>query len=141
MNTALFYALCTVTLFAINTTPKQVSLYVQNIWKNLTDPYQSECIENSTINLIYSDIMLENAYVSNSLSFGCYLKCIYEKIGVLKPDGEFDFYGILNKMSYMTEEVTRRCIDEGKDETDVCLKSLIVCSCAVNAFSIDKVKN
>ncbi|KAF5271058.1 hypothetical protein FQR65_LT00477 [Abscondita terminalis] len=138
MKTATFICtLCVVALFAINAECKHIAPDVKNIWKNLTDPYQNVCLGHSPINSVHSEVMIKNAYVGNSKSFGCYLKCVFEKIDVLKPDGEFDVHAILDKLPYMTENITQKCIDEGKGETDGCLKSLIVGNCAVKAYGVD----
>ncbi|KAF5271061.1 hypothetical protein FQR65_LT00480 [Abscondita terminalis] len=136
IHATMFLVLCLVTLFVIHGACTQFPSDVKNTWKSLTDPYKIECLGDSTINLLRFELMAEHAYVTNVRPFGCYLKCIYQKIGVLKTDGEFDFDAILSKASYMSESLTQKCIDEAKDENDGCLKSLIGAKCVVNALSI-----
>ncbi|KAF5271059.1 hypothetical protein FQR65_LT00478 [Abscondita terminalis] len=137
MNQAMILVLCVTVLFVTDSTPKRIVPHVLDTWKNVTDLYQNDCLGVSPMISGYSENMNNNAELPNDRSFGCHIKCLYKKIGVLKPDDEFDFNAILDTLTYMNEEVTRKCIDESESQTDACLKSLIFGKCVVNTFSIE----
>ncbi|KAF5271062.1 hypothetical protein FQR65_LT00481 [Abscondita terminalis] len=132
----MFLLLSVVALLVVNGTSKQLPSNVKQIWKDLTDSYVLECVGDSITNMIDAELLIEHAYVSNSRRFGCYMKCIYRKIGIFKPDGEFDSIAILSQMSYMTKNLTQTCIGEAKVGSDGCWKSLIIADCVVNGLSI-----
>ncbi|KAF5271066.1 hypothetical protein FQR65_LT00485 [Abscondita terminalis] len=124
-----------VTSILLNTSSSaKFPLEIKKVWNSLTIKYQDECLYLSKTNPDYPRLMVENGYVPNDLSFGCYLRCIYEKTGALKPDGQFDITIILRKVSYMSENLSVRCIREAENEDDFCKKSLIAGNCTVMAI-------
>ncbi|KAF5271057.1 hypothetical protein FQR65_LT00476 [Abscondita terminalis] len=132
----MFFVLCMVAVFVINGTCRQLPTDVKTIWNGFTDPFKNECLNQSQANPEHVTLMIENAYVTDSRSFGCYLKCIFEKTGILKADGEFDFKAILEQGTYMSSDIAQNCVDNAKNETDLCLMSLIGGNCTINALSV-----
>ncbi|KAF5271063.1 hypothetical protein FQR65_LT00482 [Abscondita terminalis] len=132
----MFFVLVVVTFFAVSgTCTRQVPPNVRNVFNNLTDPYKAECLGTAVINLVYYELMIDHGYVTNDRPFGCFLQCMFNKIGVYKSDGEFDVASILEKVSYMNETLTQTCVDETESEPDFCIKSLIGSTCVLNALS------
>ncbi|KAF5271064.1 hypothetical protein FQR65_LT00483 [Abscondita terminalis] len=115
---------------ASNKLPRDVIM----IWKNVTNAYHKECLSISNANPNLINLMLERANVPDDVSLGCYLRCVYEKMGVLEYDGKFNLATIMNKCPYMTEEITVRCTTASKNVQDLCQKSLVTCNCTVIAL-------
>ncbi|KAF5271056.1 hypothetical protein FQR65_LT00475 [Abscondita terminalis] len=109
---------------------------VKEVWGDLINAYQEQCINFSGADPVLVTMIIEDAYVADDSSLGCYLMCIYNHLEFLGPDGEFDINLIFAKAPYMTDLFTQKCLNQAKNEPDHCQKSLIVGNCTITALGI-----
>ncbi|KAF5292523.1 hypothetical protein FQR65_LT01669 [Abscondita terminalis] len=113
---------------------KKIPQQVFDVWIPLVEPHLPHCSELSNANVTEIKNMLRLMHVPNNPEFHNYIKCIYEKLGFLKPDGNFSESAILRKATYMTSELTRHCILKADSEKNLPKKSYILCDCVVNGL-------
>ncbi|KAF5271065.1 hypothetical protein FQR65_LT00484 [Abscondita terminalis] len=130
----MFLVLFVVSILLNVSSGAQFPAEVKKIWNDVTGEYHQECLHISNTKPEYITLMVEHGYVVDDLSFGCYLRCLYEKTGALKSNGHFDLVTIVNKAAYMSEELAVRCVEEAANEDDYCRKSLIAGNCTVMAI-------
>ncbi|KAF5271052.1 hypothetical protein FQR65_LT00471 [Abscondita terminalis] len=133
----MFLLLLVLTITIINAESKQIPSEIKKTWHDLTDKHEKVCLDESKTKSEYIKMMVEEAQVTNDKSFGCYLNCVFRKLGIIMTDGEFDVKSILSKASYMTPELTNKCVDESKKDSDACQKSLTAANCTVSGLSVN----
>ncbi|KAF5271053.1 hypothetical protein FQR65_LT00472 [Abscondita terminalis] len=115
---------------------KTASGECKNIWLGLANEFRDECIRISGVDPKLVRKMIQGADVADERSLGCYLMCVYNKLTFLDLDGDLSSGAMVNKASYMNDAFTDKCLNEGTDEEDLCLKSLIVGKCIINGLSL-----
>ncbi|KAK4879396.1 hypothetical protein RN001_007542 [Aquatica leii] len=115
-----------------------ISPYAVSIWKGLTQAHNNECVKISKTNPDYIEKMLIDVHIVNERSFHCYMKCIYEKLNFMLPNGDIDVNYVLEKAPYMTRELTVKCAMEAKRVEDFCDKAYNVMHCVIHNLSEEK---
>ncbi|KAK4887239.1 hypothetical protein RN001_003510 [Aquatica leii] len=110
---------------------------VHDVWGQLIAPHSDQCIESSKVNPNQVKNMLTHVHVPNNEQFHDYIKCIYEKLEMLKPDGTFNEEVILSKAYYLTKDLTKRCLKKAEFEQNLSKKSYILCACVVEGLAVD----
>ncbi|KAF5292525.1 hypothetical protein FQR65_LT18404 [Abscondita terminalis] len=116
---------------------KKIPNQVSEVWAKLTDPHLLSCVDSPNANLEPFKNMLKHIHVPNNPKFHNFIKCIYEKLEMLQPDGNFNEEIILKKATYMTPELTRKCVQKSNSEKHLPKKSFILCDCVVNGLVVD----
>ncbi|KAK4887238.1 hypothetical protein RN001_003509 [Aquatica leii] len=116
---------------------KKIPDRVHEVWGQLIAPYSDECVESSKVNPHQVKNMLTHMHVPNNEQFHDYIKCIYEKLEMLKPDGNFNEELILSKAHYLTKDFLIRCIKNAELEQNLSKKSYILCNCVVEGLVVD----
>ncbi|KAF5296842.1 hypothetical protein FQA39_LY12360 [Lamprigera yunnana] len=78
------------------------------LWENISRNHNDECISTTNIDPVVLKRIVYNRTVPNDRNVYCYLRCIYEKLDFLLPNGEFDEDKIVNTATYLTHEVSKK---------------------------------
>ncbi|KAF5292524.1 hypothetical protein FQR65_LT01670 [Abscondita terminalis] len=116
---------------------KKVPSEVFDVWSKITDPYLLTCAESANASLEQIRNMLKHVHVPNNPQFHDFIKCIYEHLQMLRPDGSFSEDVILTKATYMTRELTQKCIEKSNSENNLSKKSYILCDCIVDGLAVE----
>ncbi|KAF5287962.1 hypothetical protein FQR65_LT12139 [Abscondita terminalis] len=111
-----------------------------SVWSNLTNEYVEECVLISKVSPSLVDEILIHADVPDDKNLHCYLKCIYEKIHFLLPNGEFDEDEIVEKAHYANPEITEKCIEVADFEKELCRKSFLFGRCVLHELAELKIQ-
>ncbi|KAF5296848.1 hypothetical protein FQA39_LY12366 [Lamprigera yunnana] len=104
---------------------------VIEIWNMLVKDHNDECIANTNVDPIKIKAILIEAKIPYEENILCYIKCVYEKMNFLLPNGEFNMDELLGKASYLTQESVENCKKIANPETDVCRKSYLFAHCVI----------
>ncbi|KAF5281017.1 hypothetical protein FQA39_LY05222 [Lamprigera yunnana] len=110
---------------------------IKENWMNLIDPHETECICASGVNSAdVHELWLKWNYPANKHCLKCYLKCVYDKIGVMDGEGNVrkDVYQKL--VLGTTDEIYDTCEFETCEVKDICLKIYNFDKCIAREMNI-----
>ncbi|KAF5285303.1 hypothetical protein FQA39_LY04402 [Lamprigera yunnana] len=111
------------TILILSVAGKKIDDKILQKWQELIFPHQIHCIKESNVQREDIDQFVKFGEVSDIASYGCYLKCLYEKLNFLDVNKQFDRKVIKSTFFYIDENLTDKCIKEFADEKDLCRKS------------------
>ncbi|KAF5284014.1 hypothetical protein FQR65_LT13621 [Abscondita terminalis] len=104
-------------------------------WTKLISPFENECAPKETKPHEEVDGIIKEAHVEKSLETCLYLKCLYEKLNFFGPNGEIMGNVVMEKLNYMTPNITKICVDEAAWEIGRCKKSYAFGNCVIRVFA------
>ncbi|KAF5297948.1 hypothetical protein FQR65_LT09859 [Abscondita terminalis] len=104
-------------------------------WVNKTSSFQSKCLPNDNKGMEELEVLYENGLVGNSASMCEYLKCMFEMLMFFGPNGEIMENVIMETLSYMTANITKKCANEAALIADKCQKAYTFGNCAAIELS------
>ncbi|KAF5292522.1 hypothetical protein FQR65_LT01668 [Abscondita terminalis] len=117
---------------------KKIPDEVRKTWNEITAPHLSYCLKHSNISADEAESMLESAHIPNKERFHNYLQCIYEKSGMLQPDGNFNLNVIYSKSKPIKQEaLLKKCVEKTENEKHLAKKSYLLCICIVDGLAED----
>ncbi|KAK5647399.1 hypothetical protein RI129_002291 [Pyrocoelia pectoralis] len=111
----------------------KISEYAISRWGSLISPYNEGCIKDSGANPDDVNELL-TAKFPYTKPIRDYILCIYLKLEMILPNGEFQECLTLKKGDYLTYKLLRKCIEEAKYEMDLSMKSSIFCYCILSGL-------
>ncbi|KAF5296846.1 hypothetical protein FQA39_LY12364 [Lamprigera yunnana] len=104
------------------------------IWNMLVTDENDDCIVNTNVDPIKIKAIFIEAKIPYEENILCYIKCVYEKMNFLLPNGDFNINELLNKAPYLTQESVENCKKIANPETDVCRKSYLFAHCVIESL-------
>ncbi|KAK4878877.1 hypothetical protein RN001_011383 [Aquatica leii] len=105
------------------------------IWNNLIAPYNYACLIEANLTLTNADAIISEQIVQETKEVGNYFKCLYLKLGMIKPNGEIDVDVILTKTPYMTLQIVEKCKKAADVESNLSKKSNLFAACVIKTLS------
>ena len=125
-----------VLIFLCGVWSRNVPLNIFDIWLKISSPYNEDCSAKANVPTDYTNDFILSASLPDELKFKMFLVCMYEKLEFFLKDGEFDKKAIMEKASYMTDELTTNCINKAIKEQDRLNKSYIVALCITDGLAV-----
>ncbi|KAF5290767.1 hypothetical protein FQA39_LY14610 [Lamprigera yunnana] len=104
---------------------------VLSSWKTLIAPHVDQCIEETKIDREVAKSAFMNSTPPDKVVFGCYFKCIDEKLGFLLPGGQYNKQVMVEKINHLTDKMADKCIAKTKSESDDCHKVYNMAHCII----------
>ncbi|KAF5296843.1 hypothetical protein FQA39_LY12361 [Lamprigera yunnana] len=114
------------------TSAADISPFALNIWNDLIKDFHDECVAISNANPEQAKSIVRDIAVLKDRSVHCYLKCLYEKIDFLLPNGEFNKNDVVYEAHHLGIEGSKKCAADANPEKDVCTKAYIFGKCVVD---------
>ncbi|KAF5284016.1 hypothetical protein FQR65_LT13623 [Abscondita terminalis] len=105
-------------------------------WNKVISPFVNECAPKEAKFKEEVDEIVKDARVENDLITCGYLECLYEKLKFFGPNGEVREDVVMETLSYMTPEITKKCSDLADAEIGICKKSYVLGNCAVHKLAV-----
>ncbi|KAK4878874.1 hypothetical protein RN001_011380 [Aquatica leii] len=103
------------------------------VWKNLIAPYNDGCLIESILSSQNAEALLVDQQVRESKEAGDYLKCLYLKLGIMKPNGDVAVEVLLALAPNMTSETAEKCGKAASPGADLSKKSILLADCIIKS--------
>ncbi|KAB0805519.1 hypothetical protein PPYR_02489 [Photinus pyralis] len=104
---------------------------IRRAWEEEDAPFLDECAKETNVDPQIPKKMYKDLHFPNEESFHCYVWCLYNRQNALTPDGKDIEVEVLAMHPYVGLELAQRCVEEAKNETDICLKTYVATVCAI----------
>ncbi|KAK4885523.1 hypothetical protein RN001_001794 [Aquatica leii] len=105
-------------------------------WGEVIKSINDVCIEsNKTDKKLIKEMLGELKY-SEDKALKCYWRCLHEKLGLFKPNGDIDLDLVLKVVTFIPKELGIKCIENQKHEMDKCEKSYKLAKCVIDEISV-----
>ncbi|KAB0795934.1 hypothetical protein PPYR_09995 [Photinus pyralis] len=121
-------------LFSSLALTKNVPPEMVDIWNSLVDPFVGSCASEFNIDNEIARNFFRLGQLPNDRPFHCFLRCLYENLHFLTPQGDFDYDMVVTKAHYMPPHLAEKCISETKAIMDICGKSYVGAKCAIDSL-------
>ncbi|KAF5273291.1 hypothetical protein FQR65_LT04713 [Abscondita terminalis] len=110
---------------------------IKPAWKRLIEPYHTECICATGVQMDLANNLLENFVYANNPCLKCYITCLHRKIGLIRYDNTIDIDTLTTVAAGITYDIAKKCNEEVLNVTDPCIVSYEMSVCVTNI--IDKI--
>ncbi|KAB0800759.1 hypothetical protein PPYR_06498 [Photinus pyralis] len=116
---------------------KKLSPEVIKVWEGIVAPLYDDCVKITNVDPEIPKTMFELEDLPNADSFICYMKCIYDKLSFLKPNGELDQDQMLKVIYTLKLEELQKCIADTPKSTDLCKNTHDIAACIIHRVEND----
>ncbi|KAB0797580.1 hypothetical protein PPYR_08573 [Photinus pyralis] len=98
-------------------------------WNAVQNPHREKCVNLTKIDPSLPERLLTEMHVPDDDGFKCYLKCVLENVKVIVGnDIDVD---TLSAVVHMTRDLSEKCANATRSESDACRKSFILTGCVL----------